>query len=300
MNCQLARNRMLAVEEPESLPDELAAHLDDCAACRSWRRNYLLLDKALASIPVPEADGMTKIAVLERVRATPAPKRTAEPKKAAPKVAPVMKTPVAPPIAATSPAANHRPMPVRLEEDLPPKKRIQLGHYAAKFWPAGLVAATLLVGTIAWLSLRGGGQPSVAATPADPMLDSLVSLNVKLAKSDVPKERVAVLAQIADEVNREMRDIARADATGDNMQALEEMYRKVVLNGLVSQAKLLDRSDKSQREILGKVADGLAQSGQRAEQMAAESPQHSAERLREAATTAREGTKRIRNLIKGA
>lgn len=305
MTCQSARNRILAVEEPERLPDELAAHVEDCAACKVWYQNFLLVERALPTLPVPAADGLGKIAVLEKVRATPVPAR-------APKKAPAAKrkpasSPDVPreekPRPAPASATNHRPAPpkpapINLEEDLPRKPRRSFGQLAAKFWPAGLVAATLLVGVVAWLSLRGGKEPPRNDLPADPFLDSLVKHNVDLAKTKSPAERVAILAKVADDLGREMRDIARADPKGEDMQALEEMYRRVVLDGLVAQAKLVDRA---QREaVLSKVADGLAQAGQRAEQTAAEAPQHSADRLREAANVARDGTKKLRAFIKEA
>jgi hypothetical protein len=186
-----------------------------------------------------------------------------------------------------------------LEGDLP-KKKVVFGHLAAKFWPAGLVAATLLVGAIAWLSLHDSGAKTANAVTTDPMLDNMVALNVELAKTKNLEERANILAKMADEVNREMREIARADGTGENMQALQVMYQKVVLTGLVSQAKLADKTDKTQRAFFRKIADGLAESGQKATQMAAESPQHSAECLRDAANTAREGTKLILTFIKEA
>jgi hypothetical protein len=288
MNCQQTRNRLLALEEPADVPGELAAHLDACAECRSWHRLFVGMDEALTRLPVPVADGTGKLAVLEKIRATPAPAKPAPAKKSRPAAQTNHKP---------APAPAAKPMPLNLEDDLPKKKR-SLGRLAAQFWPAGLVAATLLVGVVAWLSLRGGKPKPADALPADPFLDGLVRHNVELAKTQTPEQRVAVLAKVADDINREMRDIARADATGEDMQALAEMYRKVVQNGLIAQAKQVKSP---QREaVLAKVADGLAQAGQKAEQTAAEAPQHSAERLREAAEAAREGTKVIRNLLKEA
>lgn len=310
MTCQSARNRILAVEEPDQLPDELAAHVEDCAACKARYQKYLLVERALPALPVPVADGLGKIAVLEMIRAMPAPAKAPEstsPPKRKPESSPhASREAKARPAPAPSPTstANHKPsappkpMPLTLEEDLPKKRGRSFGQLAAQFWPAGLVAATLLVGVVAWLTIRGNKEQPRNDLPADPFLDNLVKHNVDLAKTQTPAERVAILAKVADDLNQEMRDIARADATGENMQALEEMYRRVVLNGLVAQAKLVERT---QREaVLAKIADGLAQAGQRAEQTAAEAPQHSADRLREAAMTAREGTKKIRAFIKEA
>jgi hypothetical protein len=309
MNCQLARNRILAVEEPDDLPEELAAHIERCADCKAWHQNYVSVDRALASLPVAPSDGLAKIAVLEQVRATPAPVSP----KSVPATAPAAEKPARRPVGSS---ANHKPIastpkplvlveppkPLNLDEDLPKMKRPSFGHLAAKFWPAGLVAATLLVGTIAWLSLRGDKQPPTKNLPPDPMLDSLVKLNVELAKTQTPAERVKVLARVADELSQEMRDIARADPKGDEMQALLDMYRKVVVNGLVAQAEQLKGYEQRDREeALKVVAENLAKAGQKAEQMAAESPEHSADRLRQAAALAREGTKSIsRVILKGA
>jgi hypothetical protein len=286
MNCQQTRNRLLALEEPADVTGELAVHLDACVECRSWHRLFVGVDEALTRLPVPAADGLGKIAVLEKIRATPTPAKPAPAKKSRPAAETNHK-----------PTPTAKPMPLNLEDDLP-KKRRSLGRLTAKFWPAGLVAATLLVGVVAWLSLRGGKPKPTDALPADPFLDGLVRHNVELARTQTPEQRVAVLAKVADDINREMRDIARADATGEDMQALAEMYRKVVQNGLVAQAKQIKSPQRD--AVLAKVADGLAQAGQKAEQTAAEAPQHSAERLREAAEAAREGTKVIRNLLKEA
>ncbi len=282
MNCQLARNRILAVEEPAELPDELAEHLAGCESCRAWARLFAQLDQALHQIPVPASDGVGKTVVLERIRA-------AKPAMAAP--------------AATKPSANHKPlpaakpMPINLEEDLP-KRKFKPGAFAAKYWPAGLIAATLLIGVVTWLSLRGHKPQQQAPQPADPLLDSVVRLNVELAKTQSATERVDVLTRLADELNQEMRDIARADGTGENMQALEQMYRDVVLQALIAQAKMVEKPKREQ--VLGRIADSLAQAGKISDQSAAEAPEHSAVRLRNAADIARAGAKEIRLLIKEA
>jgi hypothetical protein len=310
MNCQPIRNRILAVEDLAQLPGELTAHLDECAACRSWRRKVVSVEQVLAQLPVPESDGLAKKAVLARIRDQSGAARDADfsPVAIAPATtpAPLEFTPILP-----EPSANHRstnpssfaikPLAsaLNLADDLPPKK-YSVGRIAAKFWPAGLMAATLLLGTIAWLSLRGNKAPTPVATPRDPLLDSLVRLNVDLAdpKKQTAAERVQILALVAEDLNNEMRDIARADASGENMRDLEKMYRKVVLDGLVAQARLVDRS---QREVvLGKIAASLARAGQNAENTAKESPQHSAESLRDAADAAHEGTKQINRLIQEA
>lgn len=281
MKCELARNRILAVEEPADLPEELAEHLNGCESCRAWARLFAQVDQVLNQLPVPASAGVGKTVVLERIRAA--------------KPAVVMS-------ASTKSSANHKPlqakpMPLDLEADLP-KKKFKAGAFAAKYWPAGVIAATLLVGVIAWISLRGQKPQQPNQQPSDPLLESVVQLNVELAKTQSPAERVDVLTRLADELNQEMREIARADSTGESMQALELMYRKVVLQGLIAQAKLVERSKRE--AVLRPVADRLAMAVQSANQSAAESPEHSAVRLRNAADIARDGASEIHKLIKEA
>ncbi len=82
------------------------------------------------------------------------------------------------------------------------------------------------------------------------------------------------------------------------MRDLHEMYHKVVLNGLMAQAKLIDKAER--KTVLGQVATALAQSGDSALAKSQESPEHSAKILREAAGDAHEGTRRLRLLIQEA
>lgn len=277
MNCHHARNRIMAVEEPASLPEELAEHLEGCEPCRAWMRTYEQMNGALNRLAVPAAAGYGKIAVLERIRGVPT-------------------------IAAT-PSGNHKPfdavkpMPIDLDDDLPVKNR-RLAPLAAKYWPVGVIAATLLIGVIAWLNLRGQKPQQQTPQPSDPMLDNVVRLNVEFARAQAPADRVEVLTKLADELNQEMRDIARADSTGENMQALEQMYRKVVLQGLIAQAKLVLPAQRA--AVLGPIANRLAAAKKVAAESAAASPEHSAVRLRNVADIAGDGAVEIHKLIKEA
>lgn len=267
----------MAVEEPANLPVELGEHLDGCEACRAWMRSYGQMNEALNRLAVPASGGYGKIAVLERVRGVPTIN--------------------------VSQSTNHKPidsvkpMPIDLEDDLPKKKR-QLAPFAAKYWPVGVIAATLLVGVIAWLNLRGQKPQQQTPQPSDPMLDNVVRLNVEFAKAQAPADRVEVLTKLADELNQEMREIARADGTGENMQALEQMYRKVVLQGLVAQAKQVAPAQRA--AVLGPIANRLAAAKKIASETAAASPEHSAVRLRNVADIAGDGAVEIHKLIKEA
>jgi hypothetical protein len=283
MNCEKARNRILAVADPSELPPRLGLHLRECPSCRAWRTRLLAMERALTRLPVPDGGDLARVALLEKLL---------EPAEVEPKpevIAPPM--PKRP--AAVVPAAA----PIAVVESVEPVRK-EPSRWASRLWPAGLVAATLLIATIAWLSLRGGKPPVKPTLPADPMLDNMVRLNVELARAQTAADSVRVLAKIADELNGEMREIARADATGENMRALEEMYRKIVLRAIVEQAARVERSQRE--EVLTAVVKGLTISQERTRQMAQESPEHSAEALNRAAETAEEGKTRLRRLIREA
>jgi len=254
----------------------------------------LAVEQALTRLPVPDGGDLARVAVLEKIKAGQPEPRPVElpPTKvapAAPRVEPRSEPAELPLLPLPTPA----PM---LEEKR--RRRWDIGRHASRLWPVGLVAATLLIATVAYFSLRGSKPQDRPSLPADPLLDNLVRLNVELARAQTPADSVKVIVRMADELNLEMREIARADATGDNMQALEGMYRRVVLKALVEQAGKVERS---QREaVLGSVAKSLARAGDQAEQTAKEAPEHSAAALREAADTARQGTREMHRLIRGA
>jgi len=287
MNCQPVRNRILALSDPRRLPASLAQHVRDCAGCKEWLKTAQALEGALTRLPVPAGNEMARFGIIEQIKMLPAvipqvpiPARVAD--------VPVLELPA---IDIVVPPPRETPAPVQR------RQRRRLTFSASKMWPAGLVAATLLIGVVAWYSLRSGPASVKPSSPADPLLDHLVQLNVELAGSRTPAERVQVLARVADELNVEMRGIARADASGDNMNALREMYQRVV-RGLAEQAPLVERTQKEM--VLSKVAASLTTASQKAEQMATESPEHSAAALREAAGTARDVNRTLQRLIREA
>src|SRR5947208_14995230 len=130
MNCSVARNRMLAVAEAAALPPDLAGHLSGCAACQSWRQLLGQVDAALVQLPVYPTDGKAKRQLLTQFR-TATPKAKAASKSDTPSARKK--------VATITPAAPKRP----------------LGERLARLWPAGLVAAALLLGAIAW-AVPGG------------------------------------------------------------------------------------------------------------------------------------------------
>ncbi len=177
MKCTAVRNRILALETPQALPHELAAHVNECSGCEQWHRKVVAVEQTLPRLPV--AATTAKTALLQKLKAKP--------------------------------GIN------RLDGDLPlalPTDSGRLRRAVGEYWPVGLVAATLLIATFGMLNLREPRPTPVVASRADKLLYDLVDLNVKLAQARVAAERVKILADVAGQLNGEMLDIARADATG--------------------------------------------------------------------------------------
>ena len=110
--------------------------------------------------------------------------------------------------------------------------------------------------------------------------------------------RVRALAALARELHNEMRDIARVDAGGETMVALQQMYSNVVNEGILMQArtKLLEGLVPEKVALLEEVANQLEEVGKQADQLASEVPNTSVRPLRDVAEVARQGTRQIRNV----
>jgi hypothetical protein len=271
MTCDSTRNQILALEDPGQLGAEFAGHLAGCESCKHWHRNLLRVEKSIPLIHVPQADPAVKAVLLQTIR-----------------------TPNLTPSKNHKSASKARPAAA--------SSRLSWGEMVTQYWYVGLIAATLLVGTLAVLNMGGHTQTTARSSPPDPMLEVVVQSNLDLAKARTAEQKIAALKVLADQLHQEMRDICRVDPTGENMEELQKMYQDVVLSGIVMQAqrKLLSGTVKENQDELAKLEDWLSQAGKQAEQLAADVPQSSVGPLKEVAKAAEQGTKRIREEIGGS
>ena len=198
------------------------------------------------------------------------------------------------PVPAPSPGAKaavlerFRTRPARAPEPQAEPRRFRL----RALWPAAAIAATSLVGVLAWMNLNGP-RDAVAQTPADPMLADAMKFRTALEAARSPDERVRVFLDWADSLQSNMQTWARVD-TGENLADAAKMYAKVVREGVIGQAK--DVSD-PQRKAVKEAADRLAEAYQKAERLAQEVPPASVAPLQEVAAAAREGDRQLRLLL---
>jgi hypothetical protein len=152
-----------------------------------------------------------------------------------------------------------------------------------------------------WAVQNAQDSAGVTRTPkapanSDRLLASLVKHDLDLAISETPAQRVAVLAELADDLRGESAMLIQGPPAKDLLADLARLYRQVVTNGLVPNARELAAG---QRQPLLDIARQLAERSREAEQLAQAAPADSADSLRAIAATARDGDQQLRALIGG-
>jgi hypothetical protein len=271
MNCESTRNRILALPDPAGLSDALQAHINECAACRMWHAQLIQVEAVVVSMTVPATDGRIKRQLLAQFKAAPPAKPKAN--KIVKKIV-VPKTPI-------TPAAERQP----------------IGERLARMWPAGLIAAAVLVGAIAWSLLSGKSDPDqvVAALPPDPMLQKVVAAKTEVDTADSTAKRVDGLAKLADVLHEGARSLSKV--TPEEMPSLAKNYELVVCDALVAQARAL--TEEERRTTLPKYRDMLIRAQQDANTHAADAPEGSRQALKDIAKAAETGRIELAKLIQG-
>jgi hypothetical protein len=191
------------------------------------------------------------------------------------------------------PKPKAQPAPVR-----PAPSRVSVGERLARLWPAGLVAAAILVGVVTWVILGGGSstpEKTVVQLPPDPMLEKVVTAKVKLDTASTDTGKLDALSDLAYTIHDEARALHKV--TPDEMASLASMYRQVVEDGLVPQARSLGRDER--RTQLARYAQRLAETEQEAHRLAEEAPADSIRPLREIEAVAKEGKTQLNRLMQG-
>lgn len=261
MNCQAIQNQILGLPDPRELSPVLREHVMGCAVCQVWARQAARLETILEQLPVPEAPGDKKEAMLGDL---------------------MQAEPVILPMAT-------------------PAQRPGLGLVAVRFlrrnatYASGLAAAILVaVGIYALWPKTNPVQGDVAKSEKDPLAAKIVTRNAALARADSPVKRLEELNGMADDIAVHARGMARI-TTGAELKEMVGWYEKTVQDGMVPTARELSDYKPAERE---KVLDGLAAKlnadAVAAETLAREAPQDAQPALQRMAETAREGEKALR------
>jgi hypothetical protein len=281
MNCEKYQRRLLEALDPEEPPAEFAAHLTDCPACRAWQRRLSCIERHVPLLPVPESEGKARFLL----------RALNDPDLLTPR--PVL--------------AARRPLPMR---------RIALGLGGVAAAVAVLVGGAELASLIfrspenqsQAIQAKGaleksklstghtqGTSPTTAPMPAATLVARLMDCNVRLAQADTLRQRVEMLADMADVLRDEAKTLGNA-AAPEALETVAVMYGKVVRDGIVPRARALPNTER--REVLNPIAARLALVENDVEAVARNAGPTTAERLRRVSIVAREGDVQLRALVR--
>lgn len=236
MNCQQCQRLLLECDDPGTQPLDAAAHLAECLACQAWQKRLLKIESNVPRVPVPPSQAGDK---LKRFFLEPAPV----------------------PASAPTPAV------------LPGPRRWHTWIRVA----GGLAAAVLLALVGIWLGRLASRlvQPPVAQQQEQPLPEppalagslaaQVLDCDLRLAQTDDPRERLAVLAEIANLLQGETQPLTRA-AAAQELAKLAGLYDQVLQKGVVARAADVPRAQR--KSALEPVVAKLAQAQKAAETLA--------------------------------
>lgn len=304
MNCQECQRLLLTCDDPASQPMEAAAHLAECGACQQWHRRLLQIESNVPLLPVPASRGAekTKRLILAQPAAKPAPvaKRVhADETGVSLKTAPMR--PVSAPrwsrlrLAVTVTGGVAAALVLTFVG-------IQLGNLASRAFQKGApVAENKPEEKPAPKSPKNGTpkknekkQPSVK-----PLAALVLELDVQLAQTEDPRQRVEILAALAEVLHREAKAFSQAGGEGTKeLQALAKLYGQVLKDGVVARAQDVPMGER--QAILGPIAQKLTQARQQSVQMAGEVDAARAAPLLLIAAVAEKSNGQLRKLMEEA
>ncbi len=258
--CASFRRAVLAQTDPRRLPEVLQRHAAACPACQKWAEQAARLEGALARLPVLLPDGQQRAQRQADIASRSVPRAVASPRRA------------------TRPAG-----------------------WPSRRWavPLGLAASVLLLAG-GWLLVEQWSErpePPLAATPSYPFLERVVQHQVRLARVRKPEERVAVLSDLAEEVEAEARVLARL-AGANELRDLARWYDKLVKQGIVRHTEewVSSRPPPDRQQRLRQWTERLQAAAERAEQMVPQVPPHAQPALQQMAASARDAAETLQRL----
>jgi hypothetical protein len=241
----------------ENLTAEVETHLAGCPACRQWHKLLLQIDSTVPLLPVPEP-----------TRAWQLPDE----------------------LPAPLPFPEPAPRPViRI-----PWRRLAFG--AGGLAAAGvLIACGIFLGNMLSPPAKNQLGPVVKKGEEEKTLaGKLLELDMKLAQTDSPRQRVETLAKLAQNLEGESRSLAQVAAPKD-LHSLAKLYSKVVEEGLVQRARKLPA--KERRQVLDPILSQLMVAKKEAEEMMQKAPPEKAAPFQVIAVAAGNTNLQLRKLM---
>jgi hypothetical protein len=271
MNCEVVQRRLMSALDPAQVPPDLRAHLLICGPCRDWQGQLLQLEQHVRQIPVPSSRGKSRL--LKQLRGTPSPRRPLEPATAAAAL-------VAGPARASASGGS---LPFRTW----PRQRL-----------LGSLAAAILFGLLGWWLLGPGkteNQDAPMTRPAnDPLLASLLQYDVRLATANSPKERIGLLADVAQTLHDESRFLA-SEPSGEQLNGLAGLYEQVIRYGINKQAPSIPASERPR--VFKPIIEQLEKAAQASERLVKKVSAEQALSVQKMANVAWDGRRYLTTLL---
>jgi hypothetical protein len=269
MNCTFVQGRLLSLEDPSWVPEELRCHLEFCDHCRDWHDQLLLLEQHVSQVPVPRSRAKSRFLRQFLQESS---------KEVAPQSVPAERS-----------SARPRLLPLPLPAVPAVGPRLSRA--------AGLAAAVVLIVLGWWIFSQRTSvsepAPSAVKAGADPLLASLVQRDIRLATAHTPRERLEILADMAQELQDTTRTLAQA-VSGEQLQGLASLYDQLVREGIVKQAQALPAGE---RPMLRPLADRFARTAHTFEQLGQKLPATLSGPLQTVVAAAREGNRHLFGLL---
>ena len=170
MKCKQAQKHLLGSIRPDEPADDVQAHLASCPECRELQRQLLLVEKHVPMLPIPTSIS-GKASTIERL------------------------------------------FILKIEDEYTRQsQRVQrssifLSRSSLLRWSAGLAAACVLLAAGLWALQNWPQTPGSIAEK--PLLDRLVERDLDLAKAETAEDRLNTLADLADDLHKETRALAK-------------------------------------------------------------------------------------------
>jgi hypothetical protein len=267
VNCDAVHRCLLALERLDEVPADVRKHLDACGGCRGMHEQLVQIETDVPLLPLPPP--LRKAAFLdELVRPAPGPVDT-------------------------------RSSFFRLTSLFRPTSDGKREKALRKVAISVALAATLLISVIGlWLWNRetsdDGTNGNLVAGKT--WLDRQRERDVRWAKADTPVERVRLLDELANDVERKALALAESKRIDDFNTELNN-YQEVLTALIEQEAPQMSAEEK--RRMLSPIADRLAHVESEASRLAMQPKQHpeTARKLNELAMLAAEGNRQLRQLF---
>ncbi len=297
ISCKLARNKILKALTPDTLTDDVRDHLQHCEKCEAWFTGYLRLNSAIQQRRKPIVSESVKTTFLYRFLHLGLSADS-----------PIVGTGVGTGVGTEvglndtqkiqGDAANKHPMLLQSSANLPGRKQESTSSspsLLSRYWPLGLVAATILIGFMAVMQLSSQPGNPIAVLPEDPLLKRVVQLNLELSATKTPSERIDKLVGLSNTIYDEMKGIAKVDK-GDQINKLSKWYQRIIQDGIVDSVSELNELERE--KVLKPLLNQLEQRSLEAQQFAREVPPQSVKSFQNAARDAQSVSEKIR-ILKG-